>query len=242
MEWQLLVIPDRLELHRNFKLENFMTQETLRPPTRRPMPRFSLASFLLLTTVALLGFSHFLTSQKLAKANRELNEYRFQHGDLVVDDPSRPHFLRFVDQQDPWKWYAHFPKEKKYRIFYGLGTVPKDGIPNPASLIQQGTFDIEGTGELMTFTVETAEKDDFITFNVGTSQANAGTAFAKKDVPWIGSGQSTSFAIGYQKPFVAEQNKPFLIFWNRKPKVTGTMVTIEPAPTDGIVVWAEPVK
>ena len=68
----------------------------------------SLGTFLLLLTVILLGWSHIITSRQLSSTRKELLDYRYEYGHLVVDDPTRPHVLGYADAQNPWKWHVNF--------------------------------------------------------------------------------------------------------------------------------------
>ena len=215
------------------------------PPGRKT--RFSLASLLLIVTVLALAISYYLKSREMEDAKKELVEYRFQHGNLVVDDATKPHLLTYVDQQNPWKWYAFFPAKKKYRIMSGVGTIDTDKVPDASGLQHVGVLEVVGKGELTTLSVTLRDLDaKTVELKVAHDNASISRAFPKKDVPWLAKDNATSKSSGHKEQFVGESDNPFVIFWSRKPKITrtatSTMVTLDTAPTDGIAVWAVPVN
>ena len=139
-------------------IRNVMSQSTNLPP-KRSWSRITLATLLLLVTVAAFAISHFLTSRDLGKTRSELSEYRFQHGDLVVEAPDKIHLLTFVDQKNPWKWYSHFPKGREYQIVSGVGVFGPNEIPDLSKLKHAGIMTVLGNGELTTFSISIDDSD-----------------------------------------------------------------------------------
>ena len=126
---------------------------------RKPRWQMSLGSLLLLVTVMALAVSHYLTSRELSATRNELVDYRYQYGHLVVDDPSRPYLLRYVNQENPWKWHVNLPEGKSYQLMSGVGTVPSKGIPNVSQLRYTHVISVVGTGENATMFVSLKESN-----------------------------------------------------------------------------------
>ncbi len=215
-----------------------------KPKKKTRWRQISLATLLLLITVAAFAISHFLTSRDLATTKSELNEYRYQYGDLVVEDPDKIHLLKFADEQNPWKWHAHFPKGKQFRIVSGVGVFGPNETPDVDKLKNCGEMTVIGTGELTTFSVKIAEPNpNSVEISVMHNGGSVSHGMPKTDVPWYTPMQSTTRSVGYKDAHVGSKDKPTVIFWTRKPKVLkGGMVTVEQNPTEGIVVIAVPVK
>lgn len=205
-----------------------------------PRPKLSLGTFLLLLTVAILSFSHAVTSRQLAETRQELRDYRYQYGHLVVDDPSRPHVLRYAKQDNPWKWHVNLPKGKNYRLTCGVGQVPLDGLPNEAELQHVRNTWITGDGENKTLFVSLTESGpDRLKLSIGgdgaqtTSQVLPKADLYKRSV-------FNSFSAGHAEPFVADSDDPFVLFYQteRSPNANASAHGTE----NGVVVWMVPVS
>ena len=211
--------------------------------TNTKFSRFSLATLLLLFTVVALGISHFLTSRDLVENESELTEYRLQYGKLVVDDPERVHLLVYVDHTNPWKWHAHFPKGKEYQLVAGIAKFAPDEIPDIGSLKNGAITSVIGDGELSTLSVFIDDSDtNTVELKISHSAGAISRKFPKADVPWLNFKQSTIRPIGSKEQFVAKKNGPIPIFWMRKAKIQGGMVSVEPGQTEGIILYAIPAK
>ncbi len=124
---------------------------------KRPHLRMALSTFLLCLTVIILAFSHIVTSRQLAATRKELEDYRYEYGHLVVDDPSRPHVLGYAKQWNPWKWHVNFPQGKSYKMMCGVGEIPTSGVPSVSQLQHVQESWIVGTGENSTMFVSLTE-------------------------------------------------------------------------------------
>jgi hypothetical protein len=188
--------------------------------------------------------SHFLASRELATTKSALTEYRFQYGDLVVEDPDKIHLLKYVDQRNPWKWHAHFPKGKQFQIISGVGVFGPNEVPDPSTLTNSGIMTVTGTGNLTTFSVKIAEPNaGSVEISVKHDGSSMSHRMPKTDVSWYSPRQSSTRSSGYKDAHVGSLDQATLIFWARKPKLLkGGAITIENNPTEGIVVIAVPVN
>ncbi len=211
--------------------------------SNRNWPRLSLATLLLLVTVAALGVSHFLTSRDLEEAQAELTEYRYQYGHLKVKDPKRIHLLSHVNQSNPWKWHAYFPQDQKFKLVAGIGVFGPNETPEIESLKPIGEMMVVGTGENTTLSFSIDDSDlAMIKLTMTHDGASTTQGFPKSDLPWLTTKQSTTKSSGYKEPFVGNTKKASSIFWFRKSKTKGATVMLDANPTEGIIVLAVPVQ
>ena len=194
----------------------------------------------MLLTILVLAFSHLITSRRLSATRKELLEFRYQYGVLVVDDPSRPHVLRYANLENPWKWHINLPNGKNYKLMCGIGAVPQDEIPNAAVLQHVQETWVSGDGENKTIFVSLTETDsDTLRFSIGGDGSQTISQHIAKDDIFERS-VFNSFSVGYGEAFVAEKDAPFVVFSQTERSMTPSVSSDETA--RGVVVWMVPVK
>lgn len=193
----------------------------------------------MLLTILVLAFSHLIASRQLSATRKELLEFRYQYGVLVVDDPSRPHLLRYANQENPWKWHINLPDDKNYKLMCGVGAVPKDGIPNAAELRHVQETWVLGDGKNKTLFVSLTEVDSkTLKLSIGGDGSQTISQHIAKDDVYKKSVFDVS-SVGYREPFVAEKNAPFVIFSQTERNMAPSASPGETA--RGVVVWLVPV-
>ncbi len=199
--------------------------------------QMSLSTLLLLVTVMVLAVSHYLTSRKLSETRNELVDYRYQYGHLIVDDPSRPHLLRYANQENPWKWHVNFPEGKSYKMMCGVGEVPTSGVPSVSQLKHVQETWVYGTGENRTMFVSLREWDsDSLKFSIGCDGSQtANQIIPKSDV--YSQSVFNSFSVGHRKTYTAAADEPFVMFYQTERKASPAGGS-----ANGVVVWGVPVK
>ena len=204
---------------------------------KQPRSQFSLGTFLLLLTVGILAFSHIATSRKLSDARKELKDYRFQYGHLVVDDPTRLHVLQYAELANPWKWHINFPAGKNFKMICGVGIVPTSGVPAAADLQHVQETSISGESENRTMFLSIDEKDSEslkLTIGCDGSQTIA-QIIPKADV--YAKSVFSNFTVGNGGTFTSAPGESFVIFYRTE------IGTNSPGNEGkGIVVWIELVK
>ncbi len=220
----------------------------------RLRPRFSLLTLLLLLTILILGFSHLVTSCELSSTRRELLEFRYQYGVLVVDDATRPHVLRYANLENPWKWHINLPVDQPYKLTCGVGSVPRSGVPNAADLRNVQETWLTGDGETRTIFVSLLEADaDTWKLSIGGDGSQTISQLIAKDEVFKSSIFDVS-AVGFREPYVGEADSPFVIFSKTDrntaaatgpnataPNATAPNATAPNATANGVVVWLVPV-
>lgn len=200
----------------------------------------SLGTFLLLLTIIALGWSHIVTSRQLATTRKELVDYRYEYGHLVVDDPTRPHVMGYAKQQNPWKWHTNFPDGKSYKLMCGVGDIPVSGIPDISRLNHVQNTSITGTGQTKTLFVSLTEYDsDSLKFSIGCDGEQTVSQIVPTADVYVES-VFNSFTVGYGEAFAAEPDQPFVVFYQteRKSNPAGAL----PGVANGVIVWVEPVE
>ena len=193
--------------------------------------------FLLLLTVVVLAFSHIITSRQLSAARKELVNYRYQYGHLVIDDPSRPHVLAYAKQENPWKWHINFPEGKSYKMMCGVGVVPTTGVPSVSRLQHVQETWVAGTGENVTMFVSLTESEpESLKFSIGCDGSQTVSQVIPKSDVYTRS-VFNSFSVGHGEVVTADPEEPFVIFYQTERKANPVGGS-----ADGVVVWAVPVK
>lgn len=193
----------------------------------------------MLLTILVLAFSHLNTSRQLSATRNELLEFRYQYGVLVVDDRSRPHLLRYANQDNPWKWHINLPVDKHYKLMCGVGPVPRDGMPNVSDLRHVRETWVLGDGKNKTIFVSLTEVDsDTLKLTIGGDGSQSIAQHIAKDDIYEQSVFDVS-AVGYGEPYVAEENAPFVIFYQTERNVVPPALPDKTA--QGIVIWLDPV-
>jgi len=94
------------------------------------MPRFSLASLLLLTAVVGLTFALLVGNIQRRDDDAELSELRNLAGRLTVTDPDLVHAIPVpMAGALKWQWQIYLPPDKDYELVLIAGDIPESGIP-----------------------------------------------------------------------------------------------------------------
>jgi hypothetical protein len=207
---------------------------------KRKRCQISLGTFLLLLTVIALAWSHIVTSRRLADTHKQLADYRYQYGHLVVDDPTRPHVLAYAQQQNPWKWHANFPKGKSYKMMCGVGDIPVDGLPDVTRLHHVQETWITGTGQNTTMFVSAIElKPSSLEFSIGCDGSQTVSQIMPTADVYTRS-VFNSFSVGPGDTFVADPDEPFVLFYQIERKANSAGASAGSA--NGVVVWVVPIR
>ena len=202
--------------------------------------QMSLGTLLLLFIVIALASSHIVTSRRFAVEHKELVNYRYQYGHLVVDDPTRPHVLGYAEQQNPWKWYVNFPGGKRYKMMFGVGDVPVAGLPDVSRLQYVQETWIDGTGQNKTMFVSLTESNsDSLKLSIGCDGSQTVSQIVPKADVYTRS-VFNSFSIGHGDAFAADPDLAFVLFYQTERKANSAGGSSGSA--RGVVVWLVPVK
>jgi hypothetical protein len=96
------------------------------------MPRFrlqySLATLLLVVTVACMAVALWVTSRELGTLRAESQRYRNESGYLTISDPKKLHVIKVpTTDGDTWRWRLFVPDDRKFLLHTSVGDVPLTG-------------------------------------------------------------------------------------------------------------------
>ncbi|MCX7425057.1 MAG: hypothetical protein NTW96_05440, partial [Planctomycetia bacterium] len=96
------------------------------------MPRFrlqySLATLLLLVTVACMAVALWVTARELWTLRAENQQYRDESGYLTISDPKRLHVIQIpTTDADTWRWRLFVPDDRRFLLHTSVGDVSLAG-------------------------------------------------------------------------------------------------------------------
>lgn len=99
------------------------------PKTNSWLPRFSLLTLVLATTIVALGITVYLQHRELAPLRMENQRLRAEIGELTVEDPSKLHVIA-VEKPGGyrWEWRIHYPEGHDWWIHLAEH-VPNNTLP-----------------------------------------------------------------------------------------------------------------
>jgi hypothetical protein len=117
-------------------------------PWRRRL-QFSLATLILLVTIAALVVALWTTSQRWKKDVAELQKLRDLVGELTISDPDKVHAIRVPSTgQLKWQWRVYLPAGRQFRLRLITGDVPRAGVPAPGKAVGMYGF-LDCSGEFL---------------------------------------------------------------------------------------------
>ncbi len=94
--------------------------------------RFSLATLLLVTTIAAMGITITLLMREVGPLRAEVKFLREERGKLWVQDESKIHVIRIPDYTDEGvnKYRVYLPPGRNYKCVYQANDIPRKEIPS----------------------------------------------------------------------------------------------------------------
>jgi hypothetical protein len=219
------------------------------PDQRRWRIRFSLATLLLLCAVIGLGFSHFLTSLRFAKAQKELLALRNETGYLTVSDPSRVHVIEVPTADDnTFRWRVRLPEHRKFWAHLIVSDeLPHEGVPkgNPGGY---GTnLSTPGHPQEFILTVAARHVDGMMKLTLfddnstGIERSGLGVSADSDYAAWL-TNTSSKIEAGQGVTQSAPAGEPLILLRWGKPYKGGGSAPGDYDPKLGIMVWIEEQK
>lgn len=227
-------------------------------PARRFVPRVSLLTALLGTTIAALAVALWQINREVAPLRAEVRQLRQELGHLSIDDPAKIYAIQ-VDSPDGalGRFRVHLPENRAFQIHLGLHEVAgrKPGQTRQQWLDDVGLKSSGSTGSVRSgeFTIDVevrpdagAAKDDqwVLSYNIN----NAGGGSVGTAIPWLEDRRAWSISgeapRGRQVELPAEDG--VVLFELRQAKVTerdGGYSTTSPdaaADAPGLIVYITP--
>jgi hypothetical protein len=108
------------------------------PPSNTPtrwLPRFSLLTMILLTTIVGLTMVIVQLWREVGPLRKEVRRLRDEMGVLTVEDPTRLHAIEVRTKDEMiWKWRVWIPERAKTVLKLSWGSVPLDGYRTAADI------------------------------------------------------------------------------------------------------------
>ena len=210
------------------------------------MKKFSLVSIFLITKIVALSIAYFSSQTRLSATRAELTKLR---NDYKVLNPSRPELIRSIAipafKRNQWQWKIDLPDSNRYVLRIAYDDIPAQGIPTSVLPLVSPTLPSEEF--LLTATVlnengrwkinwrtETLSRTDEMDVTVPMSgsdhtwllkQIDHRAEFAGRNETTWGSPEISQVLLRHRKtlPNISEGSY------------------LNPNPTDGLLLWIEPV-
>jgi len=223
--------------------------------SRRPRPRFSLQTLLLLTTIVALGVIVWRQAGEVVPLRQELRQLRGEMGHLTIDDPNKAYAIAVqTSESDTWKWRIYLPPGGTHSFSSYYGTIPSQTEFRGRKWFQEvknGGSGSSGSGSgyegEFTLTVRLFKKEDqwFISQRSSNGRINGSNSLALRFDDWLSDPRSrmtTSNVSNEQSSY--QPGEPIMLLHLPKPIITesaggGWSKKLPEGPHDGIVIWIE---
>jgi hypothetical protein len=215
------------------------------------MPRFTLLTLLLFTTIVAGAISHLLTSRELARVKRALALVR---KDLNYIDSASANDICAVALPTygpmQWRWRIQLPTTGTYRLRSSVGMIPETGLPAESEIHSDIFLDHNGRplprGESILLSVAIfADENKTWRIVTETPERNLNLPIANAP-PWLAASHKMlwiSKIYGKSETVSCNATEPLYLLQNRKAiSAPGGGFTADANPTDGILIWVEQVE
>jgi len=200
--------------------------------------RFSLRGLILATALICAVVSHVRTSLRLRETEQEATRLRNELGYLTITDANRVHAIAIGADESwakkQWQWKLHLPEGRRFHICCMTSDLPQQGVPDYHPTLS----DVQGDLKLTVSAVRDPKGEWKLVVNCDTG-ANLTSPIVNP--AWLEQNASANWNVAGQRSTESvAPGKPLVLLRLRRAK-TLTMpaggVTVDPKPTDGILVW-----
>lgn len=203
---------------------------------RKLLPRFSLTTLVLLTTVVAMGITIATLWRELAPLRAENRRLRDEVGELSIEDRTKLHAIRVANTGELiWKWRVWLPAGRRYRLRSDGGPlqVSEEGFPEEGGSMYLEPPESPGEEIWVEYRIR-QDRDGKWRGSMRTRQGSVGA----DSHAWVGAGNmSTTAGVG-ESTVVAKPDERFLLARFRTADVSNSQDM--PDPADGFMVWIEP--
>jgi hypothetical protein len=214
----------------------------------RLLPRISLATAFLLTTIVGLSIVTFRLWREVAPLREQVRSMRSELGLLNIEDPTVAQAIQLGSREaDHWKWRIYLPPGSEYELFVysGRRIPPHKGLNWFAAVKKDGSgMSTTMDGGEFVFEVRLVKKG--MKWMVSTSRGLGGDDGEMSiDGDWLSQkmGRSVSSSAGFDKATTFRPGEAIHLMSIFEPVVTqngtSTSWTSPTGPANGIVIWIE---
>ncbi|TWT96995.1 hypothetical protein Pla108_27720 [Botrimarina colliarenosi] len=210
------------------------------------MPKFSLKTLLVLTTIVALVVTLAVTQRELADKSSQLESYRNEMRYLSISDANKINAISIPGfGRKSWRWRIHLPKDRQFRLRLAFDDIPMNGLPENVpdkmfcdlppgeSLLSVSLVKENGEWGVGLYS-ETEGRQNF-DFVAEASGKNTAWLDKRGGVSKKVAGSSSTLARPAKAPYILLSYRDAL---SPKPGETQT----NPEPTDGVLVWIQESK
>ena len=207
---------------------------------QKPSWRFSMGTMLLVIALLATIASHVHTSLKLRRAEHEAASLRNELGYLTISDPDQIHALALPTFEGmQWRWRIHLPSGNQYRIRWSAENIPADGLPKESSYDDITFSRVPAEPFILTVALH---RDHLGAWRIAWEHPEHNSSIPLKaprtDCLETPTGRGYQIA-GKGETESADPDEPFVLVRVRRSKQVPGGVTVDPDPTDGVMVWIE---
>lgn len=229
----------------------------------RPHLRFSLLTFLFLTTIVAMAIVLMMQWREMGPMHAELRRLRAETGQLAIDDPQKAYAIAIpMVDDDTWRWRIYLPPGRRYALYEYSGYLPnqvlfsgrawydevkaKGGGGSSSSTAQTGEFildaHIDKDGGQWVMTTKARHQ-------VGPQIETGGSRVSihQPHGDWLADnrGRIVSSSVNATKQREFGPDEPILLLHRIRPVITelpggGYTSSTPTGPADGFALWLEP--
>lgn len=193
--------------------------------------QFSLATLILLVTIAALLVALWTTSQRWKKDVAELQRLRSLVGELTISDPDKVHAIRVPTTGElKWQWRVYLPEGREFMLRLITGEVPRTGVPAHAFRVRSHLY---RSGEFILSA--NVEKDRWGTWVLAGSAPRWNFSHPLRNDEWAHGGGWSYSEIELGKTVSVEPGTPLVLVRVRVDERGNT----PEGPCDGLMVVIE---
>lgn len=213
-------------------------------PTRKWGLRFSLRGLILVSALICAVVSHVRTSLELRRTMKEAELLRNELGYLTITNADHVHAIAVGTDEawarKQWRWKLHLPEGRRFDIYSKTTDLPYSDIPN-------GNIALSGVTGDLTLSVPAIRNPKGEWQLVQQCDTGENLALPIPNAAWLEKDESATFdQTGKNSTKSVVPGKSLVLLRVRVAKKVqvaggGTGVTVDPNPTDGIMVWVKEV-
>jgi hypothetical protein len=210
-------------------------------PTHKRGLRFSLRGLILVSALVCAVVSHVRTSLELRRTKEEAKLLRNELGYLTITNTDHVHAIAVAADEawarKQWKWKLHLPEGRRFDIHCKTTDLPSSDLPSDRVVLSGVTGDLT-----LSVSAVRSPKGEWQVVQQCDSGANLTSPIS--NATWLEKDESATFdQTGKDFTKSVAPGEPLVLLRVRVAKkvpVGGGMgVTMDPKPTDGIMVWVK---